>query len=113
MKQDYWSIEFVNQSSLNEFNALPNGIKARMTQIIQMLKIYGNQVGEPHTAHLSDDLFEIRAKSKEGIARSIYCYQTSKKILILATAIKKQNKLAKYFIELAKNRLKVFQNANN
>lgn len=113
MEQDNWTIDFVNQQALDEFNELPNGIKARMAHIIQMLKIYGNSLGKPHTAYLGDGFFEIRAKSKEGVARSVYCYQIGKKILILATAVKKQNKLAKSVMEIAKSRLKEFEEFEN
>ncbi|WP_299385339.1 type II toxin-antitoxin system RelE/ParE family toxin [Helicobacter sp. UBA3407] len=108
-----WFIEFVNEKALQEFENLPNDIKARMAHIIKLLEVYGNTLGKPHTASLGEGFFEIRAKSSEGIARSVYCYQIGKKILILATAIKKQNKLPTSVMEIAKNRLKEFENGNN
>lgn len=92
---------------------MPNDIKARMSRIIKILEIKGNTLGEPHTANLGDGFFEIRAKSSEGIARSLYCYQIGKRILILVTAIKKQNRLPKTTMEIAKRRLKEFENGNN
>lgn len=108
-----WSVNFVNQKAVDEFLALPTDVKARMARIIKMLEIRGNTLGEPHTAPLEKPFFEIRAKSSEGIARSIYCYQIDKKILILVTAVKKQNKLSKSVIEIAKSRLKEYENGNN
>ena len=92
---------------------MPNDTKARMTHIIKLLEVYGNTLGQPHTASLGEGFFEIRAKSSEGVARSVYCYQIGKRILILATTIKKQNKLPKSVIEIAKNRLKEFENGDN
>lgn len=113
MENEKWIIDFVNQKALDEFNALPENIRARMSHIIQMLKIYGNQVGKPHTAALGDGFFEIRAKSSEGVARSVYCYLKGKVILILITAVKKQDKLPDSVMEIAKARLKEFENGDN
>lgn len=108
-----WNVEFVNEKAYQEFLDLPIDIKARMTYIIKMLEISGNNIGKPHTAPLEKGFFEIRAKSSEGVARSIYCYQTGKRILILVTAVKKQDKLPKSVMQIAKNRLKEFENGNN
>ncbi|NDJ27696.1 type II toxin-antitoxin system RelE/ParE family toxin [Campylobacter sp. MIT 12-8780] len=108
-----WIIEFVNEKAVEEFESLPNDVKARMTRIIKMLETRGNTLGEPHTANLKDGFFEIRTKSSEGIARSIYCYQIGKRILILITVIKKKDKLPKSILEKAKSRLKEFENGNN
>ncbi|WP_226996008.1 type II toxin-antitoxin system RelE/ParE family toxin [Campylobacter pinnipediorum] len=58
-------------------------------------------------------VFEIRAKSSEGIARSIYCYQKGKQILILISVVKKKDKLPKSIMQIAKYRLKEFENGNN
>ena len=113
MKNNIWIIEFVNQKAFDEFQDLPLKIKTRLSHIIKMLEIYGNEVGEPHTPSLGEGFFEIRAKSSEGVARSIYCYQKGRKILILATAIKKQDKLPNSVIQIAKQRLKEYQDAND
>lgn len=108
-----WSVDFVSKDAVDEFLELPSGIRARISHIIEMLKIYGNTLGEPHTKNLSDGFFEIRAKSKEGVARSIYCYQDKKRILILISAVKKQDRLPKSVIQIAKKRLKEYENGNN
>ena len=113
MKNNIWIIEFVNQKAFNEFQDLPLKIKTRLSHIIKMLEIYGNEVGEPHTASLGEGFFKIKDKSREGVARSIYCYQKGRKILILATAIKKQDKLPNSVIQIAKQRLKEYQDAND
>lgn len=107
----YWVCEWKSIAGIWE--NLPNDTKARMTHIIKLLEVYGNTLGQPHTASLGEGFFEIRAKSSEGVARSVYCYQIGKRILILATTIKKQNKLPKSVIEIAKNRLKEFENGDN
>ncbi len=113
MNKELWIIDFVNQKAIDEFNELPKDIKARMLNLLDLLEIYGNGVGKPHTASLEGGFFEIRAKSSEGVARSVYCYQKGKKILILVTAVKKQDKLPDSIIQIAKNRLKEYENGNN
>lgn len=113
MDKQLWTIEFVNDKALAEFNELPVNVKAKMLEIIQLLKIYGNKLGRPLTAALGDGFFEIRAKSSEGIARAVYCYRLRKKILILTAVTKKQNKLPSNTIQIAKNRLKEYENERN
>ncbi|AQW88463.1 hypothetical protein CPIN18021_1686 [Campylobacter pinnipediorum subsp. caledonicus] len=108
-----WSIDFVNQKAVDEFLGIPKNIRSRLTHIFELLKIQGNQLGEPHTKSLQDGFFEIRAKSSEGIARSIYCYQKGKQILILISVVKKKDKLPKSIMQIAKYRLKEFENGNN
>ena len=37
------------------------------------MRIYGANLGMPHTKAMKDGLFEMRMKSKEGIGRVFYC----------------------------------------
>ncbi len=108
-----WKVEFVNQKASDEFESLPKDIRARMLHLIKKLEVKGNTLGEPHTKSLGNGMFEIRAKSSEGVARSMYCYRIGKVILILVIAVKKQDKLPKSVMEIAKKRLEEFINGNN
>ena len=74
-----WIVEFVNEKATDEILSLPKNLQARAFKMIQMLEIYGNTIGEPHTKNIGNNLFEIRIKSTEGIARSIYCYEVGQK----------------------------------
>lgn len=47
-------------------------------------------LGEPHTASLGDEFLRLEQNLVKGVARSFYCHQIGKRILILVTAIKKQ-----------------------
>jgi len=51
-------------------------------------------------------------KSDEGIARSIYCYEMGKRIIILLTFVKKTQKTAKSILNLAEQRLNEFKDEN-
>lgn len=83
---------------------MPDGLKARGVYMIDMLEL--GLRGEPHTKALDDGLFELRIKSKEGIARSLFCYQIGSRIVILRTFIKKDNKIPSNELKIAKARLK-------
>jgi len=58
-------------------------------------------------------LFEVRAKAKEGIGRSIYCYQKGQKIIILHSFVKKDQKIPKKELQIALKRKKEIDNANS
>ena len=63
--------------------------------------------GSPFSDRLLDSgLYEIRAKGKEGIARSVYCTLKKQEVVILHTFIKKSEKTPKKELDLAKKRMK-------
>ena len=80
--------------------------------MFELLEARGNTLGEPYTKSLNDGLFEIRIKSDEGIAKSIYCYEIGKRIIILLTFVKKTQKTPKSILNLAEQRLKEFKDGN-
>ena len=80
--------------------------------MFELLEARGNTLGEPYTKSIKDGLFEIRIKSDEGIARSIYCYEIGKRIIILLTFVKKTQKTPKSILNLAEQRLKEFKDGN-
>ena len=55
---------------------------------------------------MRDGLFEIRAKGKEGIGRSLFCTIKDREIIILHSFIKKFQKTPKKEIDLARKRMK-------
>ena len=65
--------------------------------MFELLEARGNTLGEPYTKSLNDGLFEIRIKSDEGIAKSIYCYEIGKRIIILLTFVKKRKRRQKAY----------------
>ncbi|MDO4874729.1 MAG: type II toxin-antitoxin system RelE/ParE family toxin [Campylobacter sp.] len=54
----------------------------------------------------------MRIKSDEGIAKSIYCYEIGKRIIILLTFVKKTQKTPKSILNLAEQRLREFKDGN-
>jgi phage-related protein len=53
---------------------------------------FGANLGMPHTKQIENGLFELRIKSKEGIARVFFCIKTDKRIIMLHVFIKKTQK---------------------
>jgi phage-related protein len=58
---------------------------------------------------LNAGLYAIRAKGREGIARSLYCTTRSREVVILLTAVKKSNQLPKRHMDTARERMKEIQ----
>ena len=105
-----FSVQFINANAKEEFMALPSKLKAKMAHTIGLLEEFGNNLGEPHSKKLQSDLFELRVKAREGIARAIYAYEKNRAILILLVFVKTTQKTPKRFLKTAQQRLKDFQN---
>jgi phage-related protein len=101
-----WKVSFYDDEVEKETLALPPSVQANFVHIVEMIEEFGANLGRPHTAPLGQGLFEIRAKGKEGIARSLFCIVKNQEIIILLTAIKKSDKLPKRLMELARKRMK-------
>ena len=66
---------------------------------------FGSNLGMPHTKPLDGGLFELRVKSKEGVARVFFCTKVGKKIIMLHSFIKKSQKTPKKELKIAKTRM--------
>ena len=104
-----WKITFYSEKVEQETLELPPGILAHFLRITELIEEFGPNLGRPHTAPLSNGLFEIRAKGREGIARSVYCTVKGQEIVILITVIKKANKIPKRHMDTALKRMKEVQ----
>lgn len=100
-----WEIELYEKVD-EDLASMPPKIQARMIRLMDLMEKHGANLGEPHTKPLGDELFEIRAKAKEGIGRGIFCYMQGQRIVVLHVFVKKDQKTPKKDLELAKERLK-------
>jgi phage-related protein len=89
--------------------ALPKGILASFLRVVELIEEFGPTIGRPHTAPLGGGLFEIRAKGREGISRSVFCTLKGREIVILMTVIKKANTIPPRHMETARKRMKEVQ----
>lgn len=101
-----WKITFFNKKVEQETLSFPPGILANLLHILEMIEEYGPALGKPHTAALGEGLFEVRAKGKEGIGRSLFCALKNEEIVIVHSFIKKTQKTPKKDLKLARKRAK-------
>ncbi len=101
-----WTVTFYNEKVENQTLELPTGILANLLHIIELVEEFGPSLGRPHTAPLGKGLFEIRAKGREGISRSLFCTIKGQELVILRTFIKKTQKIPKKHMDLARKRMK-------
>ena len=101
-----WKITFFNPKVKEETLKFPDGILADLLHILDIIEEFGPDVGKPYTASMGRGLFEIRARGKEGIGRSLFCTVKGKEVIILKSFIKKTQKTPQKEIEIARKRMK-------
>ncbi|SMC39903.1 type II toxin-antitoxin system RelE/ParE family toxin [Rhizobium sp. RU36D] len=102
-----WSVETFGAVVDAEILGLPPGLQARLIRLLEAIENVGlEQFREPHVKHLEGKLWELRAKSSEGIARGIYVTVTGRRIVILHVFVKKSQKTPRMALEIAHKRMK-------
>ncbi|MEA3360060.1 MAG: type II toxin-antitoxin system RelE/ParE family toxin [Thermodesulfobacteriota bacterium] len=101
-----WHITFYNEKVEKKTLLFPKGILANFLHIVEMLEECGPALGKPYTTPIGGGLFEIRAKGKEGIGRSLFCTIKGREVIILHSFIKRSQKIPKKEIDLARKRMK-------
>lgn len=82
--------------------SLGSKMKAKMVDTIVLLQDNGNELREPYSKHLSDGIFELRAKIGTDITRVLYFFYVGKKIILTNGFIKKTQKTPASEIDKAK-----------
>lgn len=102
-----WSVEFLNDTVRSEMRGQPKDIREKFRYITTLIKTRGlEQLRVKHAKHLEGDLWEMRMRGKDGIARAIYIAYFGKRVIILRVFTKKKQKTPRREIELALNRMK-------
>lgn len=102
-----WTVETLDERVKAEIMSLPEGIQARIIHILELIEQVGlEQVHEPHIKYLENKLWEIRAKSPDGIGRAIYLTASGRRLVILHAFMKKAQKTPKQALEIARQRAK-------
>ena len=68
----------------------------------ELLVINGPELREPHSKHLDDGIFELRAKQSNDISRVLYFFFIGKKAVLTNGFVKKTKKTPKKERKLAK-----------
>ena len=108
----YMSFEIIYFNSVVEKNILklPYDLLARYLRLTDLMIEFGPNLGMPHTKAMKDGLFELRLKSKEGIARVLYCTIVKSRVVILHSFMKKSNKTPQKELKTAIKRMKEVKN---
>ena len=102
-----WEITFYDEKEAEVIENWPVGIRAALLRVGSRIEKTGPNIGMPLTRAMGDGLFEIRAKGKEGIGRSLFCTVVGKKVVIILNSfIKKTQKTPQREIEKARARMK-------
>lgn len=102
-----WAVETLDQRVDREIAELPDGLRARIIRLMELVELKGPQaLHAPHARHLDGPLWELRAKAEEGIARGIYVAVTGQRVIILHVFVKKSEKTPRRALSLALDRLK-------
>lgn len=100
-----WKIEYPYKDVEQFILKLPPGLSARYFRLTDLMIEFGSNLGMPHTQRMSSDLFELRIKGKEGIARVFYCTKVENRIVMLHGFVKKSSKTPLKELKKAKFRL--------
>lgn len=73
---------------------------------ILLLGEFGNDLKKPYVNSFGDGLFELRAKSTDGIARAFFTFKKDKIIIIFHVFIKKTQKTPLQELQKARKILK-------
>ena len=55
-----YTIEYYSEEVRLEVDQLPLSMRVRYKHLIERMKVYGSNLGEPHTSAFGDGLFELR-----------------------------------------------------
>lgn len=97
-----WNVTYHTQAVESFALGLPDGLLARYLRLTDMMLEFGANLGMPHTRAMSDGLFELRIKSKEGVARVFYCTLVGRRIVMLHGFIKKSEKTPTKELKIAR-----------
>jgi len=101
-----WSVETVTAADA-EIEALPTTLRVRLVRLLEMVENVGlERLREPHVRHLEGKLWELRAKSKDGIARGIYVTAPGRRVVVLHVFPKTTRRTPRRAIATSKERMK-------
>jgi phage-related protein len=99
-----WTVEILDDA-LEELRVLPRHLRAKFEHVVKLVEQLGlEQVHEPCIKHLEDELWEMRMKGQDGIARAIYVTARGRRIVVVRVFRKKTQKTPQRELELAHRR---------
>ena len=99
---EFYETETGRQPEKEFLLSLDKKMRAKMLHMISILQDNGNELREPYSKHLSDGIFELRAKVGSDITRVLYFFYVDRQIILTNGFIKKTMKTHPKEIVLAK-----------
>ncbi|HYD97889.1 MAG TPA: type II toxin-antitoxin system RelE/ParE family toxin [Alphaproteobacteria bacterium] len=100
-----WTVAIFNSAVEAEIQALPTSLRARLAVLIDRIEQVGlDGMREPHVKHVDGKIWELRAKSPDGIARGFYVAAAGRRVVIVHVIAKKTQKTPRAALEIAKER---------
>ena len=82
--------------------SLDNKMRANMASMISLLQENGYNLREPYSKHLSEGIFELRAKVGSDITRVMYFFYIDRRVILTNGFVKKTKKTPLKELEKAK-----------
>ena len=82
--------------------SLDKKMRAKLADTISLLSDNGYELREPYSKHLSEGIFELRAKLGSDITRVLYFFYVDQKIILTNGFVKKTQKTPTSEIDKAK-----------
>lgn len=105
-----YTIEYFHARVKAEIERWPVSILADYAHIVELLMEFGPGLRMPHSRSLSEGLFELRPRGREGIGRALYCFVSGRRIIILHAFVKKTQETPERELRIARKRMKEVQN---
>ena len=81
-----------NQPAKSFLLSLDKKMRAKLVNTISILQDNGYELREPYSKHLSEGIFELRAKAGSDITRVLYFFFVDRRIILTNGFIKKTQK---------------------
>lgn len=99
---DFYELPDGREPARELLDSLDTKLKAKMFREIDLLVENGPELRMPHSRHIEDGIFELRAKQGSDISRVLYFFFIDKKAILTNGFIKETDKTPRSEIELAK-----------
>ena len=99
---DFYEKENGEQPAKEFMLSLDKNLRAKLADTIMILQDNGYELREPYSKHISEGIFELRAKQGSDITRVMYFFYVDRHIILTNGFIKKTQKTPQSEIEKAK-----------
>ena len=99
---EFYQLSNGKEPAMEFLMSLEVKMRAKMTILISLLQDNGYELREPYSKHLTDGIFELRAKVGSNATRVLYFFYVDRHIILTNGFIKKTQKTPLGEIEKAK-----------